>query len=333
MREILNINYKKQTTMNTKLSMLELERELNNFMERVPHDASVVGIENYNENKLYIDKTWQNKPIVCPIPNIALGERFLIDMSNAFEVSSDKPKCNAIKTYGLYQCVCDSITLNNYNPKVVMDIRIASIDKKYTIRLEYHVDTFDYYYNLCVYNDKNERIGTYKKFIIKDINKHLFYIDKNGKGEFYNCGCISFDILKAFVVNEYFNVVKHNKLLYLTTCKWNGTKPTAFKSAFTNICCIKLTKEDVEIHLYNEDKWRKLSEVKERCTINELNGVFYYTYEDCVENNTESIVCFEEEEKQEEKPQIVINIEINNIHKTFNICEVDNVMKFIKSQA
>ena len=119
--------------MNTKISMLELECELNNFMERVPHDASVGRIENYDENKLYIDKTWQNKPIVCPIPNVALGERFLIDMSNAIEESSSKPKCNAIKTYGLYQCVCDSITLNNYNPKVVMDIRIASIDKKYTI--------------------------------------------------------------------------------------------------------------------------------------------------------------------------------------------------------
>jgi hypothetical protein len=67
--------------------------------------------------------------------------------------------------------------------------------------------------------------------------------------------------------------------------------------------------------------------------MNVLNGVFYYTYEDCVENNSETIVCFEEEEKQEEKPQVIINIEINNIHKTFNIYEVDNVMEFIKSQA
>ena len=68
--------------------------------------------------------------------------------------------------------------------------------------------------------------------------KNLFYVDKNTKGEFYNCGCISFDMLKAFVVSEYYNVVQYNKMLYLTTCKWNGTKPTAFKSAFTNICCI-----------------------------------------------------------------------------------------------
>lgn len=320
--------------MNTKLSMLELECELNNFLKNVEYDASVSSIENYNENKLYIEKNFQNKPIVCPIPNIKLGEVFLLDMSNAFEEGSSKePKCNVIETYGIYQCICDSITLNNYNPKVVMDIRIASIDKKYKIRLEYNVGAFDCYYNLCVYNDKDERIGTYKKFVLKDINKHLFYVDKNTKGEFYNCGCISFHMLKAFVISKYFNVVQCNKMLYHTTCRWNGVKATAFKSMFTNICCIKLTKEDIEIHLYNEDKWRKLSEIKERCTMNMLNGVFYYTYKDCVENNTETIVCFEQEEKPQEKPQVIINIEINNIHKTFNICEVKDVMEFIKSQA
>lgn len=321
--------------MNTTISMKDLEFQLDDFFKNVEFDPSVSLIENYKENKLYIEKQHlSNKPIICPIPNIALGEVFLLDMSNATsENLSNDIKADAIKTYGLYQCVCDSITIKDYNPKVVMEIRIASINNIHKICLEYYVDTFDCNYKLTLYNEKDEKIGRYNKFSIKNINKSLLYVDKYTKGDFYEIGCISFHILKAFVVSKYFNVVQFNNELYHTTCRWNGVKPTAFKSKFTNINAIKLTKEDVKIRLYNNEKWYTLNEINEICLNNELNGLFYYTYNDCEDDNSETIVCFEEEEKQEEKPQVIINIEINNIHKTFNICDVKDVMEFIKSQA
>ena len=187
-----------------------------------------------------------NKPIINPIPNITIGDVFLLDMSNATEETINGVKSNAIKTYGCYQCVCDSITINKYNPKVVMDIRIASIDVP-KIRLQYYVDTFDCNYTLCLYDKDNKQIGRYNRFSIRKANKTLLYIDKFTKGEFYEIGAISFDVLKAFVVSQYFDVVQYNGELYHTTCKWNGVKPTAFKSKFANICSIKLTKEDIEI--------------------------------------------------------------------------------------
>lgn len=316
--------------MNTTILMTELEFQLDEFLKNVEFDPSVSLIENYKENKLYIERnSLSNKPIINPIPNIAIGEVFLLDMSNA----TSEEKSNAIKTHGCYQCVCDSITIKDYNPKVVMEIRIASIDNIHKICLEYYFDTFVCNYKLTLYNEKGEKIGRYYKFSIKKINKSLLYVDKYRNGDFYEIGCISFDILKAFVVSKYFNVVQFNNELYHTTCKWNGVKPTAFKSKFTNICAIKLTKEDVEIRLYNNEKWYTLEEVKRICFENELNELFYYTYDNCNDNNSETIVCFEKEEKKEEKPQVVINIEINNIHKTFNICDVKDVMNFIKSQA
>lgn len=321
--------------MKTTISMTELEEQLDEFLKNVKYNASVACIENYTDMKLPIERAHlSNKLIINPIPNITIGEVFLLDMSNATsETLSNGVKCNVIKTHGYYQCVCDSITINNFNPKVVMDIRIASIDNISKIRLEYYVDTFDCNYTLCLYDKDNQQIGRYNKFSIKKANKSLLYVDKFREGEFYEYGRISFDVLKAFVVSQYFNVVQFNNMLYHTTCKWNGVKPTAFKSSFANMCCIKLTKDDIEIRIYNRDKWYTLEEVKSICWENELNGMFYYTHEECVENNSETIVCFEEEEKKEEKPQVVINIEINNIHKTFNICDVEDVMKFIKSQA
>ena len=321
--------------MNTKILMSELEFNLDEFLKNVEHNPSVSFIENYKENKLYIERNHlSKKPIINPIPNITIGQVFLLDMSNATsEELSNGVKSNAIKTHGCYECICDSITINNYNPKVIMDIRIASIDNISKIRLEYFVDTFNCHYTLCLYDKDNKQIGRYNKFSIKKINKSLLYVDKFRNGDFYEIGCISFDILKAFVVSQYFEVVQFNGELYHTTCKWNGVKPTAFKSKFTNICGIKLTKENVEIRFYNDEKWYKLNEIKEYCINNNLNGMFYYTHEECVENNNESIVRFEEEEKEEEKPQVFINIEINNIHKTFNICDVKDVMDFIKSQA
>lgn len=320
--------------MNTKISMIELENQLNEFLKNVENNSSVSLIENYEENKLRIERQHlSKKPIINPIPNITIGEVFLLDMSNATEETLNGAKSNAIKTYGFYQCICDSITINNYNPKVVMDIRIASIDNISKIRLEYYIDTFDCNYTLCLYDKDNKKIGKYNRFRIRKLDKTLLYVDKFTKGDFYEIGAISFDVLKAFVVSQYFDVVQFNGELYHTTCRWNGIKPTAFKSKFVNICSIKLTKEDVEIHLYNEDKWRKLEEVKRICFENELNELFYYTYYGCLENNKETIVCFEKEEKKEEKPQVIINIEINNIHKTFNICDVKDVMEFIKSQA
>jgi hypothetical protein len=319
--------------MNTKISMFELENQLNEFLKNVKNNSSVSLIENYKENKLYIERQHlSNKPIINPIPNITIGEVFLIDMSNATPETINDVKSNTIRTHGLYQCVCDSITINNYNPKVIMEIRIASIDV-HKITLEYYIDTFDCNYTLCLYDKDNKKIGRYNKFSIKKANKSLLYVDKYTKGDFYEIGAISFDVLKAFVVSQYFDVVQYNGELYHTTCKWNGVKPTAFKSKFVDICCIKLTKEGVEIHLYNEDKWRKLEDVKRICYENELNELFYYTYKECAENNSETIVCFEEKEKEPEKPQVIINIEINNIHKTFNICDVKDVMEFIKSQA
>lgn len=319
--------------MKTTISMTELENQLNEFLKNVEHDSSVSLIENYKDNKLYIDKQHlTKKPIINPIPNITIGDVFLLDMSNATEETINGVKSNAIKTYGCYQCVCDSITINKYNPKVVMDIRIASIDIP-KIRLQYYVDTFDCNYTLCLYDKDNKQIGRYNRFSIRKANKTLLYIDKFTKGEFYEIGAISFDVLKAFVVSQYFDVVQYNGELYHTTCKWNGVKPTAFKSKFANICSIKLTKEDIEIHLYNNEKWYTLEEIKRICYENELNELFYYTYNECAEDNSETIVCFEEPKKESEKPQVVINIEINNIHKTFNICDVEDVMKFIKSQA
>lgn len=319
--------------MNTTISMSELEKQLNEFIENVEYNPSVSCIENYKENKLYIERNHlSKKAIINPIPNISIGQIFLLDMSNATSETINGVKCNAIKTHGYYQCICDSITINNYNPKVVMDIRIASIDIP-KIRLEYHVDTFDCNYTLCLYDKDKQQIGRYNKFSIKNINKSLLYVDRYTKGDFYEIGCISFDILKAFVVSQYFDVVQFNSELYHTTCKWNGVKPTAFKSFFVNICSIKLTKNDIEIRIYNKDKWFTLEEVKGICIENELNGMFYYTYDDCNDNNSETIVCFEEENKEEKKPQVIINIEINNIHKTFNICDIKDVIDFIKSQA
>lgn len=320
--------------MKTTISMNELENQLNEFLTNVEHNSSVSLIENYKENNLYIERQHlSKKPIINPIPNITIGQVFLLDMSNAFsEEISKGVKSNAIKTHGFYQCICDSITINKYNPKVVMDIRIASIDVP-KIRLEYYIDTFDYNYTLCLYDKDNKQIGRYNKFSIRKTNKSLLYIDKFRNGDFYEIGAISFDMLKAFVVSQYFDVVQYNGELYHTTCKWNGVKPTAFKSKFVNICSIKLTKEDIEIQLYNNEKWYTLEEVKRICYENELNELFYYTYYGCLENNSETIVCFEEKEKEPEKPQVNINIEINNIHKTFNICDVEDVMKFIKSQA
>lgn len=321
--------------MKTTISMKELEITLNNFITNVEYDSSVSLIENYKENKLYIERNHlSKKPIINPIPNIAIGEVFLLDMSNATsEELSNGVKSNAIKTHGCYQCVCDAITINNFNPKVVMDIRIASIDNISKIRLEYYVDTFDCYYTLCLYDKDNQKIGRYNKFSIKKINKSLLYVDKFRNGDFYEYGCISFGMLKAFVVSQYFDVVQYDNMLYHTTCKWNGVKPTAFKSSFVDICSIKLTKDDVEIRIYNKNKWFTLEQVKRICYENEMNDMFYYTYNDCKDDNSETIVCFEEEEKKEEKPQVIINIEINNIHKTFNICDVKDVMEFIKSQA
>lgn len=319
--------------MKTTISMTELENQLNEFLKNVKNNSSVSLIENYKENRLYIERQHlSNKPIINPIPNITIGEVFLLDMSNATEETINGVKSNAIKTHGFYQCVCDSITIHKYNPKVVMDIRIASIDVP-KIRLQYYVDTFDYYYTLCLYDKDNKQIGKYHRFSIKKANKSLLYVDKFTKGDFYEFGAISFDVLKAFVVSQYFDVVQYNSELYHTTCKWNGVKPTAFKSSFVNICSIKLTKKDIEIQLYNNEKWFTLEEVKRICYENELNEVFYSTYYGCLENNSETIVCFEEPKKEPEKPQVVINIEINNIHKTFNICDVEDVMKFIKSQA
>lgn len=320
--------------MNTKISMTELEFQLHEFLENVEYDSSISLIENYKENKLYIERQHlSKKPIINPIPNITIGEVFLLDMSNAFsEETSSGVKSNAIKTHGYYQCVCDSITINNFNPKVVMDIRIASIDNISKIRLEYYVDTFDCTYTLCLYDKDNKQIGRYNNFSIRKANKSLLYIDKFTKGDFYEYGRISFGMLKAFIVSQYFDVVQYDNMLYHTTCKWNGVKPTAFKSSFVDICSIKLTKDDVEIRIYNKNKWYTLEEVKRICFENELNEVFYYTYNDCKDNNSETIVCFEEE-KEPQKKQVIINIEINNIHKTFNICDVKDVMDFIKSQA
>ena len=226
-------------------------RELNEIKNDVISDIRYL-LRN-NNIRLHIDRDHlSRRPIINPIPNITIGKVFLLDMSNATSETINGVKCNAIKTYGIYQCICDSISI-------------------------------------------------YK--------------------------------LKAFVISKYFNVIQYNGMLYHTTCKWNGTKPTAFQSKFTDICGIRLTKENVEIQLYNDEKWYPLSEVYERCINNNLNVMFYYTLEECLENNTESIVCFEEEKKEPEKPQVVINIEINNIHKTFNICDVKDVMDFIKSQA
>lgn len=319
--------------MNTKISMLELENQLNEFLKNVKHNSSISLIENYKENRLYIERQHlSNKPIINPIPNITIGEVFLLDMSNATEETLSGVKSNTIKTHGFYQCVCDSITIDKYNPKVIMDIRIASIDVP-KIRLRYYIDTFDCNYRLCLYDKDNKEIGRYNKFSIRKINKSLLYVDKFTKGDFYEIGAISFDVLKAFVVSQYFDVVQYNGELYHTTCKWNGVKPTAFKSKFADICDIKLTKEDIEIRVYNDKKWYTLEEVKRICFENEMNLLFYSTYYGCLENNSETIVCFEKEEKQEEKPQVIINIEINKIHKTFNICDVKDVMEFIKSQA
>ena len=129
--------------MNTKISMTELENQLNEFLKNVENNSSVSLIENYEENKLRIERQHlSKKPIINPIPNITIGEVFLLDMSNATEETLSGVKSNTIKTHGFYQCVCDSITIDKYNPKVIMDIRIATIDVP-KIRLRYYIDTFD----------------------------------------------------------------------------------------------------------------------------------------------------------------------------------------------
>ena len=160
--------------MNTKISMTELENQLNEFLKNVENNSSVSLIENYEENKLRIERQHlSNKPIINPIPNITIGEVFLLDMSNATEETLNGAKSNAIKTYGFYQCICDSITINNYNPKVVMDIRIASIDNFSKIRLEYYIDTFDCNYTLCLYDKDNKKIIKYNRFRIRKLDKTL----------------------------------------------------------------------------------------------------------------------------------------------------------------
>lgn len=286
------------------------------------------------------------------IPNIELGKKYLIDLTQLrswydrkelidYNINLFVPN----KMIGFREIVFTEVILEQYEHKISYTAQIAGLTDIPRIAILFQDGQFyTPQTTIRCYNKKGEETQCFTgNFSVCTDTEYRQTIFTNEN--MYDKFIASYDLLKLSLISKYFQLRRVDNKYYLPFCQWNGVEPIAYMPMQLEFTKIKITKDN---DFFINSTYKKVK--KDGCTTNykrweciddicydfeyneqeDANGnEFFFTPTECRENNTIKVVRFEEEPKKVTIVKQTIKLIINNEEKEFDLADKDKIIEYI----
>lgn len=309
-------------------------------------------LTNYTQNYLGAPSPRSGSFCGRYIPNIELGKKYLIDLTQLrswydkkelidYDINLFVPS----KMSGFREIIFTEVILEQYERRISYTAQIAGLTDIPRIAIVFKDDNFyTTQTTIHCYNKKGEETQCFRgRFSVCTDTEYrqTIFTDEN----MYDKFIASYDLLKLSLISKYYKLRRVDNKYYLPFCQWNGVEPIAYMPMQLEFTKIKITKDN---DFFINSTYKKVK--KDGCTTNykrwesiediccdfyenereDVNGnEFYFTPTECKENNTIKVVRFEEENKKVTIVKQTIKLIINNEVKEFDLADKDKIIEYI----